>query len=553
MASLSSRIKSSGFQKGFFGQLNTNIEKEADKQAKMEESVRGMKRNMDLYKSKAVYDTVQADITAKREHSRKFKAAGGYDDAGNFTDAGWRMRAQESNSNWDALTVAQQSWMGRRAKREAGGKTSYTDWSNTLFGTDAGPTSVSDMKASNPANTNVSRGIDSIIEANTVTARDGAFVGQVGPEVSVVAGEGVDNDPYPTGPVKVARTIPNITLEGGEVVSRSFDEFGNVVGPDVQISGIPEEKVDELGPARRVNLLNENNKALRGEFVVRLNKKTNVEEINTGPNGTFVPLGNTKVTPSSKLESKATAAADPRGPVRLTDTEKTQVAYISSARGLLNKLALTAQVKDRSIRAGALRLYNGLSEIMVANGLAPGDTNTLLTLMASHDNDVLAWGLGTDSGISVEEKLNLLEYVKNGPTASEDAAYMKGAINALKKMIPLQIVRASSDNPRPSALQVKAIADTIDGLPIGKELGGAVAEYRDLMNVREGAIWEQKYSQVETPADIKKAGWSHGGEVYRDRNGRLFYTIIHSNGKKTSLPVGTHPSVGALNKKRDEK
>lgn len=551
MASLSSRAKSAGRSRGFFGQLNRNIEKERDKKNRMEESVSNMRNQMSVYKAKVVYDSTQKDITDRRDHSRKFTSSGGVDANGNITQKGYRIMAQESDPNWGSYSDANRTVMANRMERDLGNP-KYGDFLNKRYGKDGGADAVQGMKAADPRNINVTREVDNIIGANAETSRAGAFAGtpMVSQEVSAVSGEGVGSvDPFAfvLDPVEVSRT-DDITLPSGAVVSRNFDKFGNVVGEDTQVSPVPAAETDELGPARKVNLVVDGKAQVGAELEVRLNKSDNVLEINTGPDGAFEPLGNRKTTPSSKVESRAKAANDEA--FLLSDVELRSVAAIDNAQEGLNELANLAKLQDSGALASGMSFYNRFQEALTANRIGPGDpTTTVSELMAQMDEAVAA-GMLKDAGLTPEQKLRVQEIALMTPSEAQQIDFDIGQINAMKAFLPIMLAKATTDSTRLPIQQVEMFANIINPRP-GTRLAGGLSVAQKTMTSRKKHIYNQRYTQDRSPSYLKAGGWEfRGGEMnIKETDTGLMYGIYHPGANYTTWrPVGSQPNPSELNR-----
>lgn len=524
--SLESRARSAGFASGFFGQLNRNISEEKKQKRKLEESLVGMRRNMELHRSKSKYDEQVKRQSKRREVQRQMSMTQGIDKStGFFSDAGIYSMAATNTPGWEKMSdkqrIATVNTLSGQMKGVDANKFIDDNWGK-LVGTQEVQNTIS-LPKEYDRNT-VRQASTELILQDATTDVPVAPAPAVPPVTGV---EGIVRGPSVTGDVLAAPEVTPV------VTTTAAQRLGLEV----------EEEDPELVATNFVHLRNKEGDILTGEtfpFAIR----DDVPSIHKG--GEWIPApANIVLARKEEGRGKEAVVTD----VEFTDKEITQLQYIQTAGGTLDRLGEISQLMDRGIVRGVQAMYNSFDEMLIANGIKGDNEITLLQIMARHDEDALAYGLSESSQLTSAEKMDLLDFAKNRETAPQDAAYMKGAINALKKLIPLQVVRAMSDNPRPARSLTDAIAGIIEGRPIGAELAGSVSELRRGLSGREESIYETRYAPDATPEKLRNSGWLYAGEVVRDaRTGKFQYRINHESGKGVGVPVRMNPRVAELDK-----
>jgi len=530
MASLRSRNKAAGLQAGFFGQLNANTARRktlAENMARMQEQ---QKREL----AKSDYERA-ANAKEAKETQRLTAVAAGQTSGGFETQAAIELGDSIRNLNPKAkrIAITNKALQLKTLATEGRGNALVTGVEDDI--------SVSTAQARNPEDPTQSPPSPGVQSPAT---REPAIQG--------IQGSAFDPLALPTS-TGLKQAQGDFVNAKGDRVPATFDPStgrnftADPVTGEKDFNITPEQPEDtaERVDGRIVHLLDRDTGKIdtSQSFDVRFNKKTQTTEIEIAPGKWIDKPSNTVIADKTKGRGVEGAIGD----VEFSDKETTQLQYTGSALSTLDRLAKTSQLRDRGIVAGAQRLYNSFDEMLIANGIKGDNTTTLLQFMAQHDEDALAAGLGEEMQLTDEEKVGLTTYFRQGKTGPQDAAYMKGAINALKKLVPLQIVRAMSDNPRPSQTLISAVSDIIQGKPIGTELAGAVGEFRRSVVGRERSIYDLKYTPDATPRKLKNAGWLFTGKVFKDENDKFRYAIKHESGRTTGIPVRMNPSVEQLN------
>lgn len=546
MASFRSRAKKAGREAGFFGQLNANIERRKTQA----ENIERMTKQADLHRANTQFSANLAEQQSRRESLSAIKAHV-VDDK--ISDEGVALWGIQNNPALSKMSPEARNRTLRQLKESmnAGGV-------NAFIGIeDQSPQVARELRS---VDSQVSKAINPLPDVPVASAGPGGAsvdipVSAATTEPAVAATKPTDfSGFFPTaGGVDLKEATGTFLNANKEEVPTTFDPTSGrrfttdpVTGEkDFNITLEQPKDIEERISGRVVHLRDPDTGDIdtSRSFDVKFNKTTQTTEMEILP-GTWIPKPpNTVLADKTKGRGKEAVTGD----VEFSDKETTQLQYTGSAISTLDRLAKTSQLRDRGIVAGTQRLYNSFDEMLIANGLKGDNTVSLLQIMAKHDDDALAAGLGETMQLTDDEKIGITTYFRQGKTGPQDAAYMKGAINALKKLVPLQIVRAMSDNPRPSQTLITAVSDIIQGKPIGTELAGAIGEFRRSVVGRERSIYDLKYTPDATPRKLKNAGWLFTGKVFKDENDKFRYAIKHKTGRTTGIPVRMNPTVEQLN------